>query len=663
MGLFFKKGKDINNNEVAPQEEESHSTDKAFEEAAEKSGRTEADLKAEVAMLEREYGVSCKHYFDKEYYMLPKERMLKRANTVRLRDLYVHKVADETSWSVKEARAAIKEAREKFDITYATYYKQGYFRYSGEEQERFHEERMMRKEHFAEDKVDWAAALSEKTGISKEEAAEKLASVKEEYGILPKLYVNKNYYELPVGVMLSRYLKDRRKEAAMTEMYHVMQELSGKDRKQVREELVSIRELDPETRLNMTWYFRNGAYMLDPAKDQEAIKTLLADTARNRELESSLKESFSKIDRGELAYEDISAEIEEYIALTDKTLSEGRRRQIVAKTGDLLKELDEKERRRLQTDIEVTEKLLGFFPAEYEAFGFKDKSIAERRTYVSSILRWQIIKRLNTEEGRVLLDSKYDTYCRVKPLYKRSATMLEAEGGYEKFLEFAKTHDVFVKKNNYDSLGRGVEKVDLTEGVPLKTVYEELISDSKQIVLEDLISPATEIRELNPDSVNTIRVIVYRDDDGEFKVQDTFAKIGRRGSFVDNGGAGGIFVHVDPETGVFDSHGIDETCTIFETHPDHGYRFEGIAMPHWDLAVETAIEASRMVPEARYIGWDLTCAENGEWIIVEGNSKTQFFAQQMTRGRGIKKEFFEAVNYKGLLTGIEEDEDTIEAEM
>jgi hypothetical protein len=52
-----------------------------------------------------------------------------------------------------------------------------------------------------------------------------------------------------------------------------------------------------------------------------------------------------------------------------------------------------------------------------------------------------------------------------------------------------------------------------------------------------------------------------------------------------------------------------------------------------------------MVSEARYIGWDLTRTEEGKWIIVEGNAKTQFFAQQMTRGRGIRREFLESVHY------------------
>ncbi len=660
MSLFRRRDRDEKHKGEKSPGTVSTGKEAAFSEASEKSGRTEADLKAEAEALEREYGIAEKQYLAKEYYMMPKERMLKAANNARLRDLYVHKVAEENSWTVSEARSAIKAAAEKYGITYSAYYKQGYFHYYGEDQERFHEERMKKKEQQAEEKVDWAEALAERTGVPKEEAASRLATVKEEYGVLPKLYVNNKYYELPAAEMLGRYAKDRRKEAAKAEMYRLMEELSGKGIKQVREELAQIRSLDPGFRVSLKWYFRKGAYMIDPENDREELERLFDLTRREEQLENSLEESFNKIDSGELTYEDISGTLEEYRKLTGETMAEARRRQIILKTGNFLKDVEGEELDKLLIDIEFTNRVLKYFPSEYVAFRFRDKSIPERREYVSSQLRWQVIKILNSTEGLELLDSKYDAYLRVKPLYKREIVLLKASDGYEKFLEYANTHKVFVKKNNYDSLGRGVEKIDLNKNVPLKTVYEEMTADSKQVILEDLIVPADEIRSLNPDSVNTVRIIVFHNDDG-FAVQDTFAKIGRKGSFVDNGGAGGIFVHVNKDTGAFDSDGTDEEGRIYEAHPDHGYIFKEKAFPQWEDALETAIAASRLVPEANYIGWDLTFTEDREWIIVEGNSKTQFFAQQMTLGRGIKDEFLAKTHYMDLVSETEEDDDDAEA--
>ena len=41
----------------------------------------------------------------------------------------------------------------------------------------------------------------------------------------------------------------------------------------------------------------------------------------------------------------------------------------------------------------------------------------------------------------------------------------------------------------------------------------------------------------------------------------------------------------------------------------------------------------------------LTYTKNNKWIIVEGNSMTQFYGQQATIDKGIKKEFIKSIRY------------------
>ena len=132
-------------------------------------------------------------------------------------------------------------------------------------------------------------------------------------------------------------------------------------------------------------------------------------------------------------------------------------------------------------------------------------------------------------------------------------------------------------------------------------------------------------------------------------VLDSFIRAGRRGSFVDNGGRGGIFVHVDPANSITDSHGIDERGFTYESHPDHAYRFCGIQLPIWDEALETAKKAALAIPGARYVGWDLACTEENRWIIVEGNAMTMYIGQQATLGIGKRKAFLESIHYDELI--------------
>lgn len=487
----------------------------------------------------------------------------------------------------------------------------------------------------------WALFLSEKAGITYEEARARLAYVKREFGISPKKYCINKYYELPESFMATRALKDQRRAAIKQERYGIMERLSGKCKQQISAEFRAIRSASGVGFVNFRWYFDNGLYMLDPAQDSGKIKKLILLGERKKKLQNELKEKLIGIGCGESSFADIEEDLSEYRELVKKTLSEARKSQL----ADIISQGPEFAGKEVQDDIlidmEVTDRILDFSPLEYLAFHFWDKSVEERWTYVSSRLREKVIRMLNTEEGIALLDSKYDAYLRLAPLYGREIIVLDSGDDMGKFLDFCSRHSEFVKKNNYESVGRGVQKFDLSSGISPEEIYESITGYGKGIILEELIRTCDKLSELNPDSVNTVRIIVFAD--GELKVQDAFMKVGRKGSIVDNGGAGGIFVHVNLETGVFDSFGIDEKCFRYEMHPDHGYRFRGIALPEWDTAIEKAKAASAGVPEARYIGWDLTYTESGEWIIVEGNSRTQFFGQQMTIDKGIKKEFLASV--------------------
>ena len=503
---------------------------------------------------------------------------------------------------------------------------------------------------------DYAALLSEKLGISPEEAGKKLDYIEDNFGIPAWKYYKKKYYERSETSMVRKYLSDERVQVRHQEMFDIIEGLCGKDREKTLKEMHAVRAAYPDVAVNLKWYFDFGLYRFDPGTDKAEIDKIIDIARRMDALKEELTKEFALIDKGEQSYEAIEDKLSEYRELTAGVISEGRKTQLKKTTDIIAPEAEGEKLDSIKADIMMSDRLLGFFPSEYLVFDFLHKDIPERREYISSRQRLKVIKTLNSEEGFDLLDSKYDSYLRLAPLYGREAVLLDSENGREKLADFCSRHDVFVKKSNYDSLGRGVQKVDLRDGASLESIYEEITKDGKMVTLEELIRASDDIRSLNPDSVNTVRIIVYCKD-GAASVQDTFMKIGRKGSFVDNGGAGGIFVHVDKNTGVFDSAGIDENGNIYEAHPDHGYRFKGHALPDWEEALKTAKAASLMVPEAGYIGWDLTQTEDGKWIIVEGNSKTQFFAQQMTTGRGVKREFLDAVGFIDASVGEPDAED------
>lgn len=55
--------------------------------------------------------------------------------------------------------------------------------------------------------------------------------------------------------------------------------------------------------------------------------------------------------------------------------------------------------------------------------------------------------------------------------------------------------------------------------------------------------------------------------------------------------------------------------------------------------MQTAKELAKMVPDVKYVGWDLALTENG-WVMIEGNEDGQFVFQYFSH-QGVAKEIKE----------------------
>jgi hypothetical protein len=148
------------------------------------------------------------------------------------------------------------------------------------------------------------------------------------------------------------------------------------------------------------------------------------------------------------------------------------------------------------------------------------------------------------------------------------------------------------------------------------------------------------VKALNPDSVNTVRIITHFDGK-EAVIWSASMRIGHAGSFVDNVGAGGLTVTIDTDTGIICSDARDEGGFSYEKHPESGIVFKGYQLPAWDKAVETAKGLAAKMPGAKFVGWDLACNSDYEWVIVEGNGQTGFYGAQAPIDKGRRKSFLE----------------------
>ena len=290
----------------------------------------------------------------------------------------------------------------------------------------------------------------------------------------------------------------------------------------------------------------------------------------------------------------------------------------------------------LRTDIIFTRLAYGFLPSEYVGFHFENRSFTERREFVSDI----DMKEFGYSVNDITVIQKYldkgDAYRQMAEYYKRDAVVVSTLHDYKSFLLFVDKHVQFVKKAVISSMGQGVELVNINEtGKSKRQYFLELIKKGK-FLLEEKVVQNDSLSKINSSSVNTVRCITFKTEKG-IVIPYCFFKAGRDGSFVDNAGAGGIVVGVDPATGVCCTDGFTEYGERFEKHPDSKIIFNGLEIPNWSELRTVCIDAAQKINSMNYLSFDLAFTDNG-WIMIEVNEVGQFIIPQIVQQRGIKRD-------------------------
>lgn len=278
----------------------------------------------------------------------------------------------------------------------------------------------------------------------------------------------------------------------------------------------------------------------------------------------------------------------------------------------------------------------GFHPEEYVCYELADKNSEERSSYISSKECVRDVFRMNDYRYSHVLNNKGLSYKRFKQYYKRDAVYIQSPDDYAAYSDFIRKHPVFVKKNVFEAMGRSVELIDVnkTEGTD-KEVFNKLIQIGPHL-LEEKVTQSDVLASLHPSSVNTIRCITFLTRHG---IEDPyyFMKIGQAGAFVDNGGAGGILVGIDKETGRLCTNGYDEMNREYTEHPDTKVVFKGYQLPEWEQLKVLCKKISEELSEVKYIGWDMAHTDAG-WVVIEGNGAGQMIGPQTVFKRGCKPE-------------------------
>lgn len=246
---------------------------------------------------------------------------------------------------------------------------------------------------------------------------------------------------------------------------------------------------------------------------------------------------------------------------------------------------------------------------DYNLFEMYKMNGKERKTVVTRGINNNIIKKYNDKnyinifEDKTLFNQKFDKFLNREWLYLND--------NYDEFKKFLKNKKEIIVKPVDLSCGKGIEKIDVTN-CNSKEIYNKLVTN-KQLLIEEVAIQNDKINAIYETSINTIRVVTLN-----HHVVFAFIRIGANGNIVDNFNHGGLVCKVDIENGKIITDGMDKQGKIYLNHPNTNTKLKGTKLPLWNEVIKLCEEASYIVPEVGYVGWDV-CIGNDKPFLIEGN--------------------------------------------
>lgn len=274
-----------------------------------------------------------------------------------------------------------------------------------------------------------------------------------------------------------------------------------------------------------------------------------------------------------------------------------------------------KSRMSIFLDMTKCAKRYGAGYMDYDLFEMYNLTDEQRDTYITRGRNNALIAKYNNKDYFHIFENKDEFNEKFNKYLKRDWIKVKGTEK-EKVIDFMKKHDIFMAKPIDGGCGKGIEKIETSKWNSLDELYDHLNKSESNFELEELIIQNKEVSNIYPGAINTVRVVTILKDNIPHVICAYF-RIGN-GKFVDNFNSGGMVAPIDIETGIVQDKAIDKNKVLYEVHPATGTQIKGFKFPEWEEALEMCKEASKIVPQMAYVGWDVGFSEKGP-VFVEAN--------------------------------------------
>lgn len=280
----------------------------------------------------------------------------------------------------------------------------------------------------------------------------------------------------------------------------------------------------------------------------------------------------------------------------------------------------------------------GLSPADYFKYAFYNFRHCKRRTFITEGGLHEMAKRFNGQADTSVLADKSKFNTAFHDYIGRK--WISSDGiSFETFRHFCSSFTKVIVKPTGGGMGQGVFIAEVDDENKIRELYEK-ISD-RHCLVEEIIVQHSKLSEINFASVNTIRIVSIVKD-YSVNIVGAYLRIGNGKQPTDNYSSGGMVSVLDIDSGIVCCEAKDKVGVSYLRHPVSGVKILGFEVPHWDKIISTVREAHMLIPEIRYIGWDISVTDEGNVVFVEGNSCAcvDFCQQLMLSG---KKQLYESL--------------------
>lgn len=283
---------------------------------------------------------------------------------------------------------------------------------------------------------------------------------------------------------------------------------------------------------------------------------------------------------------------------------------------------------RFVFDIVYSTLRWGASPNNYASFRFYELSGTQRGTYVTHGLNERLIAKYNDDNFRQKFEDKTQFAEEFKAFFGRDWLSLK-NADINMVEEFVTNKRVIIYKPSTLARGLGVEKLDMEAFKDTKAFFEYL--EQKQYpdgaLLEEWIEQHPEIARIYDRAVNPVRIITILRN-GHCNVLVAGLTIGNGGEIA-NASCGDMVAPINLDSGRIEYPAVDYDGHIYDKHPLTGQNLVGLQIPFWQELVELVNEASKIVPEVGYVGWDVAITPTGP-ILIEGNTAPGYRSRQLS---------------------------------